>query len=435
MGQTDESTKTAADILVGAGLIDADQLVYAKRVHAKLGDARPLTRVLIDLYDLDDEAIRKALVENRTRLRLGDLLVELGQMSPEDLERALAIQREDFQESGVQRRLGEIVVEHHFISSDEFTNLLALHLGLPVEEPELDELTEPGCPRIPVKWCLEHDFAPVRWTEDGVVVAFADPTSPEALRAAEEVFGTGKLIPAIGRRRAIRDVLAALRPNLDQGPAQSDESAVVDAVDGLLRAAIEEGASDIHIEPGRHGLRVRFRVDGVLMNHRDLPASMANPNREPNSRCSAARISPSGVAIRAGASSTRGASRRSIWRVSIYITVHGGEDRDASAQSRSSAGLGSTRSRWVRRCWPRFREDALLCPSGVLIITGPTGSGKTTTLYSCVNEIRNSETSIITAEDPVEYVIDGIAQCSINQADRPELPGDTPAHRSVRTRT
>ncbi len=415
MSRNDGPGSHVARVFVLEGLIDEEQLAYANRVHSKLPNARPLTQVVTELYDLDDDQVRKALGRHRTVLRLGHLLVELGHLTQDDLSRALAIQKREEEEHGQSRRLGEILVAHHFVSESELVDLLSLQLSIPVEEPELSELTHADAPRLPVQWCLEHGFVPLREEENGVVVAFSDPTNQAAFRAAEETWGRGRVVPVLSRRSVIDDALHAIDPKgIITESEQLDDSAIVDAVDTLLRAAVDRAASDIHVEPRKDRLTIRFRIDGVLMHYRDFPRSMAT--------AISSRIKVLCGADIAERRRHQGGRFYYEWnrheidlRVSMYVTVHGEKivmrllNHDRKLVGLDTIAMGPAMLN-------RFREDALLRPSGVLMITGPTGSGKTTTLYSCVNEIRDSETSIITAEDPVEYVIDGIAQCSINPA-------------------
>jgi type IV pilus assembly protein PilB len=183
-------------------------------------------------------------------------------------------------------------------------------------------------------------------------------------------------------------------------------------VNSLIRAAISEDISDIHLEPGKDRLRVRFRQDGVLVPYKEFALDLVSglTNR---------------IKILAGADIAerrRHQDGRILYedddgpidlRVSIYATVHGEKivlrllNRRRTLVALDDLGIAP-------RVLSRFREEALLTPSGVVLVTGPTGSGKTTTLYAGIAEINDIHTCIVTAEDPVEYLIDGISQCSIN---------------------
>jgi type IV pilus assembly protein PilB len=190
---------------------------------------------------------------------------------------------------------------------------------------------------------------------------------------------------------------------------------VVRTVDEVLEAAIEAEASDVHIEPVKDRVLIRFREDGVLVPRRDLPLDMA-----PAFTSRLKVLCKADIAERRRHQggrlffSSRG--RQIDVRASFYVTVAGEKivlrllNRERPLLSLSEIGMFPI-------MLERFCEDALERPSGVILVTGPTGSGKTSTLYSCVHHINDPEIAIITAEDPVEYTIDGIAQCSL----KPEI--------------
>ncbi len=218
--------------------------------------------------------------------------------------------------------------------------------------------------------------------------------------------------PCLVRRHVLETALRASA----QGPAPAvrleTESAQVQAVHRIISEAIEAGASDIHVEPMADRLRIRFREDGVLVQHEDLPVEIA-------------RGLTSRIKVLAGADIAerrRHQDGRMLFehegatldlRVSFYSTIHGEKIVLRLLNNRSSL-LDIKDIGMASRMLQRFREDVLDVPSGVVLVTGPTGSGKTTTLYGAINHLNNVNTSIITAEDPVEYVISGISQCSIN---------------------
>ena len=183
-------------------------------------------------------------------------------------------------------------------------------------------------------------------------------------------------------------------------------------VNDILRNAVAHGASDIHIEPMKDKLRVRLRLDGVLVQSLDLPVDAIRPLT-------------SRIKVMAGADiaeKRRHQDGRMMFehdgakidlRVSFYSTIHGEKIVLRLLNNRSHL-LDIHELGMAPRVLERFRNDVLDVPSGVVLITGPTGSGKTTTLYGAINHLNNINTSIITAEDPVEYMISGINQCSIN---------------------
>ncbi|RME34356.1 MAG: type II/IV secretion system protein, partial [Deltaproteobacteria bacterium] len=193
-----------------------------------------------------------------------------------------------------------------------------------------------------------------------------------------------------------------------------DERTIIGLINKLLDEAVAQKASDIHIEPMKDRLRVRFRCDGVLLQYQTYSLDIAAP-----------MVSRLKVMARADIAEKRrhqdgrilfespSTGRTLDLRVSFYVTIYG-EKVVLRLLNQKGELLDLKDIGMAPKMLERFRYDALDLPSGVLIVTGPTGSGKTTTLYGCVNYLNDMETSIITAEDPVEYIVDGISQCSIN---------------------
>ena len=189
---------------------------------------------------------------------------------------------------------------------------------------------------------------------------------------------------------------------------------IIGMINLLFEDAIEEQASDIHIEPQKDRLRVRFRRDGVMGHYKDFPKEIA-----PQLTTRIKVMASADIAEKRRHQDGRilFASRKHginlDLRVSFFITIYG-EKVVLRLLNNKGTLLDIKEVGMAPRMLEHFIYDALEVPTGVMIVTGPTGSGKTTTLYGCVNHLNDINTSIITAEDPVEYVIDGISQCSIN---------------------
>ncbi len=396
------------DLLLQEKLLVPQQVEYATRVRTKLETPRSLLEVLKELKLIADDEIKKAVKDSRLPMCIGNILVELGYIKPDDLQRALNIQADEKN----SRKLGEILLEHRLIDEQVLIEVLSSQMGFPQIEPEFTEIDQKLFSRAPAKWYENHDVIPIQKQTDGVLIAFADPLDAQDLEAVKQVFGD-KYIPAIARKSAIRSAISRCKSgNLKKDLSASDENAIIRLADELLRAAAERDASDIHIEPLKDQMRVRFRQDGVLIHFQDFPVEIlpALTNRikvlcevdiTEKRRHQGGRFNfdyPGG---------------HIDLRVSFFVTVHG-EKIVMRLLNRKSVMLDIDDIGLSQRILTRFKQDALYLPSGVIIITGPTGSGKTTTVYSCINHINDPQTSIITAEEPVEYIIDGIAQCSIN---------------------
>ena len=401
---------TVARLLARRGLISAEQLAYARRVQAKLVSARPLVEIFKELRLLSSANLNAALKDDPPGIRLGDLLVELGLIRPAELEAALAMQ----QAGGARRKLGDLLVEHGFIDEPQLVEILASQLGFPFVVPQYQRIDRELLRQMPPKLFSRNSFLPVERRSGKIVVAFADPLDREDCEAAERIFGR-QLLPAIAPRQALREAAELHRRGIQRTPAPAaNDTTVVGLVNSLLDEAMQQGVSDIHLEPLKDRLRVRFRRDGVLSVHRELSLELAAPITTRLKVMAEADI----------AERRRHQDGRILYespatgmtldlRVSFYITVHG-EKIALRLMNKKGELLAIEDIGMAPRMIQQFREEALHCPSGIMVVTGPTGAGKTTTLYSCVNALNDLETSIITAEEPVEYLIDGISQCSIN---------------------
>src|SRR2546425_2839111 len=183
-------------------------------------------------------------------------------------------------------------------------------------------------------------------------------------------------------------------------------------VDQLIRSAIDEGASDVHLEPMANKLRIRYRIDGVLVHKMDFPRDYT-----PRIISRIKILADADVAERRkhqdGRIFVKTDKQEIDIRVSFYAAVFG---ENVVLRILNKASLISLQELgFAPNILRMYSEDVLASPSGITLITGPTGSGKTTTLYSSIDYCNDPTVKIITCEDPVEYVIDGISQCSINE--------------------
>lgn len=406
---TSEMHGAIVGFLIEDAAVTQEQIRYASRIRSKLANPGPLLAVLKDTGCVDDEQVQSALTRHRMEVPIGDMLVELGHLEADELRMALEIQKSD---PARKKKLGHILVEHHFVEDRKLAEILACQLGFEFVEPNVAEIDPKLIARANASWMIQNELLPIRIDGDTTVIAFADPTNATHLEAAAGVWGK-RIRAAIAPQVALHGTLSALDPRGRPGvDLEADDSTVTEIVERILTRAVAEGASDIHVEPLSDRLRIRFRVDGVLVIHKEIRLEL--------SRAIAMRIKvlcEADVAERRRHQDARlffrvGGQELDM-RVSIYVTVHGEKivlrllNRNRQIAPLAEIGMAP-------HVLTRFLDDALSRPSGVLMITGPTGSGKTSTLYSCVHHITNPETSIITAEDPVEYVVDGIAQCSID---------------------
>jgi len=312
------------------------------------------------------------------------------------------------------RKLGEILVDSHMISEHKLTEVLGDLLGLDNVEPSVGDVEDGLVTRANLRLCQEHGFIPLSRGEDSVRIAFADPLDERHVETAAQMFSGLRIERAIARGSLIREALAACERGAQrQSPGSTDQTAIA-LVAHIIREALRMGVSDIHIEPMNSRLRVRFRLDGSMLEFRDIAKDLA-----PSVTSRLKILANADIAERRRHQDGRihfedpETGETADIRASFYVTIHGEKvvlrllNRKTELIAIEHIGMGP-------RMLERYVHDALDVPTGVVIVTGPTGSGKTTTLYSCVDYLNTPDTSIVTAEDPVEYVIDGIAQCSIN---------------------
>ncbi len=396
------------ELMLETGNIPPDQLAYARRVQARLDNEKPLLDVLKATGAITDEQVRRVIRAHPGAIRLGDMLVELGYIQPSDLRAALAQQRD-----GQGLKLGEILIQNRAISEPVLTEVLADLLDLPKVEPPLSEIDQSLTDRTRLKTCREHSLLALSRKDDVVRVAFADPLAADSRRVAEALFQC-TVEPTIARRTHIHACLDGIERRQRSGRNEDSSTTATAIVDEIVREAIRSDVSDVHIEPVNDNLRVRYRLDGAMIDYKEFDGAITAPV-----------ISRLKILARADIAERRRHQDGRIEfhdaesgnvvdiRASFYVTIHG-EKVVLRLLNRKSELVNVNDTGMTPRMLERFTHDALDVPTGVVMITGPTGSGKTTTLYSAIDYMNTSDVSIITAEDPVEYVVPGVAQCSIN---------------------
>lgn len=404
-----EQTADIYKLLLQKGFITPEQIRYAARVHSKLTGGQTLIQVLQELKYIAAEQLEELLAANRLNLKIGTLLVELGHITRNELETAISLQKE----SSSRKTIGEILIEEGFVEERKLLEVLSYQLGLPYYQLELAKIDPNLLRRAPAKWFSQHNFLPVSINNGRIIVAFPDPLNRDSVEAAEKTFG--KIDPAICSKSDFREIISILERDAAASRShEPDEKSIVSIVNSLIDEAVRSKTSDIHIEPMRDKVRVRYRIDGVLVQIRDLPVEIGPPLASRLKIMSKADI----------AERRRHQGGRILFenprtgttldlRISFFVTVWGETIvmrlLNTKAQVHDLTGIGM-----FPKMLDRFRLDALDMPSGVIMVTGPTGSGKTTTLYSAINYLESVNTCIVTVEDPVEFLLDGIAQCSID---------------------
>ncbi len=393
-------------VLLAEGVIKEKDAAYAERIRAKLSTPQPLLNILKDLKLVSDDTVRETLQKTKKSIRIGELLVELGYLSPEDLQTAFTIKDQER-----DLKIGEILVKYNFVDNALLNRILSIQLGYPLMQPSLAQVDRTLFSRAPFRTLTKHAFAPLKSSDNQPLIAFADPTDHEAIRAARKLFGSDLSI-AICDRKELTATLDTLYKSKEKSAIAIDSQSVTGIVNSIILDAVQADASDIHIEPFVDRLHIRFRQDGVLLHYQEFPRDIIP-----------SLVSRIKILCQADiAEKRRHQGGRLLFehpegqidiRASFYVTIHG--EKVVLRLLRQKQELLDIRSIGLApRMLNRFLDEAVYQPSGVLLVTGPTGSGKTSTIYSCLHHIKNPQISIVTAEEPVEYVIEGVAQCSID---------------------
>lgn len=394
------------DILIKEGLLTEKQANHASRLRTKLTRPKPLLEIVKELDYVSDEQVTAAIRKNKLSMRIGSLLVELGLISEADLESAFQLQRQ----STTPLKLGEILVKNNFIKEFKLLEALSLQLGYPFVDPRFVTLDISLLHQIPSSYRTKGAYIPIERTEGRILVAFANVLDQEDIEEVRTIFPEG-INPAIATQEAIVEAYQRFERGT-QARESSDEDSASGIVERIILDAIELNVSDIHMEPLPDRLRVRFRRDGVLEPYKEFPREII-PNLSSRIKIMCKADIAEKRRHQGGRILFEYSGGELDMRASFYVTIHG-ECIVLRLLNRQGNLIDIGGIGMYPKILKRFIEGALSRPSGVVIVTGPTGSGKTTTVYSCIHHLNTPLLSIITAEEPVEYVIPGISQCSID---------------------
>jgi type IV pilus assembly protein PilB len=436
-----ELTETAAvfEMIASANAADLSALESLVEIYTKLGDKEKLARAKERLGAAPRPATKDEPRPKRSRLLpLGELLAASGLITSEQLAAALKMQRSS------KEKLGSILVRQDFISEDQLLGFLSAQYGLP-SMPLVGISIESEVLRlVPVDLARRYDVLPIKRVGKALTLAMADPVNIEAIDRVTEATGL-RVLPVVAGQASLRatltrlyeepadtsaaDMLSTLAGNLDavevleddeagakvdvfELKESADEAPVVKLVNMVLADAIQKGGSDVHFEPYEKVYRIRFRIDGVLHE------MLAPPKRLEPAITSRLKIMANlDIAERRlpqdGRIKLRYNTREIDFRVSILPTIYGEKavlrilDKEALRLDLGQLGFDA----WSLEQF----QKAIHQPYGMVLITGPTGSGKTTTLYSGIHTINSPDHNIMTAEDPVEYNLKGVNQVQINE--------------------
>lgn len=371
-------------------------------------------------------------------LKLGELLIKEGLLSQADLEKAITAQK---QEGG---RLGEIIVKLGITQEEEIIRVLGKQLGIPyftlgtgMLKPTIGQKLENF---IPHEYAMKNYVLPLSHTLKSITVAMSDPldlllldnlrkltgceinpviaTKTDILKAIDEFYGKATMLKDAvdasyeesgGRNIETAETIES-ELSLDKLIARAEEAPVVKLVDLIIRQAINERASDIHIEPFKDRINLRYRIDGKLY---EIPPPAKHLHLAIISRVKIlAKLDIAEKRLpQDGAISVKIDERPIDLRVSTVPTIYGEKvvlrilDKGAVVLDLGQLGFDAKQLEHLRR--------AMSSSYGLILLTGPTGSGKTTTLYAMLSEMKDASRNIITIEDPVEYKLDGVNQVQV----------------------
>jgi len=358
--------------------------------------------------------------------RIGWILTQQAGLSEKDLEDALRVQNES------ERKLGELLIERNLVKAEDVARALAFQLGIPyIEDLKANDIDPKVVVGLSIQFCREHSILPIYRDDKLVRVAVSDPFHYEPLDALKLLFRqeidlvlstAAKLDEAINRvfersenlikgLEAQADQYGDLDETADLLEAGDDEAPVIRFVNSLLVRAVKEKASDIHIEPFERFVSVRFRVDGILNDVYQAPKALA--------AAIASRIKVLGELNIAekripqdGRIKINIAGREVDIRLST-VPVAFGERIVMRLLDKSSVVL-DFKTLGFSDYYIKTIGELTNRKYGIFLVTGPTGSGKSTTLSTCLNSINSPGRNIITVEDPVEFVIPGVGQIAVN---------------------
>jgi general secretion pathway protein E len=414
----------AAEPKPGSGVQASAQVGW----NAKITHFSPIVATLLDtIADIaSSTSAPAATAVPPARKRIGEILIERGRLDAVGLDRALRMQ----QETG--EKIGSLLVTLGIVAQRDVAEALAAQLELPLVEaagyPELPILEE----RISARFLREARALPLSEDEHELALAMADPTDsytisafemvtgrrvrplvaiPSELEAAlERLYGQGKssLGALVGDVEQRDDI--AFDADIQQLKDLASEAPVIRLVSLIITNALETRASDIHIEPFENRLIVRYRIDGVLHEiesppRKLAPAVISRVKIMANLDIAERRLPQDGrIRLRAH-------GKEIDLRISTVPTMHG-ESVVMRILDKGGVALDFKRLGFEDDTLKRFL-DVLLEPHGILLVTGPTGSGKTTTLYTALDRLNKPDVKILTVEDPVEYQMPGINQIQV----------------------
>ena len=358
---------------------------------------------------------------------LGEMLLEAGKITPEQLNFALKLQKQT-----KDKRLGDVLKELGYVDEHALISVLENQLGIPFVSLSQIKIDAEMANYVPINVARRHTLIPVKIENDILHVAMEDPYSflaiddvrmvsrmqvqpllakPQEIKhAIDNLYGNEyaeKALEDLSREYDFDEMVA----DIDLSSDEVGNAPIVRLINSIIEQAVKTGASDIHIEPLEDEVRIRTRIDGRMA------VTLTAPKHAQNSIIARIKIMGNmNIAEKRipqdGRAELEILGREVDARISTLPTVHGEKAvlrlLDRSSFLRPKSELGFTDENL------KLFDDLIQNPHGIILVTGPTGSGKSTTLYTMLSELNKETTNIITVEDPVEYMMEGLNQVHVN---------------------
>ena len=358
------------------------------------------------------------------RIRIGDKLVQYGYITDEQLQKALSLQK------GTGKRIGEILIEHGLITAELLTNVLTELLNVDNVDLTPSNISPEAIHKVPQNICNRYKVFPYKIEENKLYLAMEDPQNRQAIQDVRR-FADMEIIASIATTSEINQAIEQWYSNTDidkaisefarneiqneieqiSGEEDVNSAPIVRLVHNILESAVRKKASDIHIEYDGDYMRVRFRIDGILVEHMKTSAKaykaiVSRIKIMSNLNISEKRLPQDGRIYLVVD------SKPIDFRVSTMPTSK--DEKVVMRVLDKSNFMVSKEKLGFSKESIKIYDNLLSKPYGLILVVGPTGSGKTTTLYSMLNQLNDIEKNILTIEDPVEYELQGINQSQIN---------------------
>ena len=371
--------------------------------------------------------------------RFGRILTKLGKITRDQVHEALAIQKVA-QKKGKEEKIGAIMLEMGAIKEADILQALAGQQGMAWEDIVVDDIPQAAIDALQIDTVTTYGIVPLAYDEDthSITIALKSPDNYRAIDDMRTMLGFSSVTAVVSPPDHIQEVIKkrytaalldkdSLLASLDSvdlqdltsdgdtsGASAASSNVIIKYVQSVITRAIRDKASDIHFEPFEEEFKLKYRIDGILYEMQNPPMDLKDAIVSRIKILSKLNISERRLPQDGRIEMNIQGSSTVDLRVSILPTMFGESvvlrvlDRSNVQLSLDRIGLGAAELDKV--------YDIIRRPNGIVVVTGPTGSGKTTTLYAALSELNQVSTKVLTAEDPVEYDIYGLVQCQINVA-------------------